>query len=74
MKISYYSETDTLYIDLNSAVGTDTAKVAPDVAVDLDADGNLVRVEIEHASRRVDLSRLDTQSLPLTGLSLIGKS
>ncbi len=74
MKVKYYSETHTLYIDLNNAVETDTAEVAPDVAVDLDADGNLVGIEIEHASQWVDLSRLDTQSFPLTGLSLVGSS
>jgi len=74
MKVKYYSETHTLYIDLNNAVETDTAEVAPDVAVDLDADGKLVGIEIEHASRWVDLSRLDTQSFRLTGLSLVGSS
>jgi len=74
MKVRYYSETDTLYIDLNNAVETDTADVALDVAVDPDADGNLVGIEIEHASRWVDLSRLVTQSFPRTGLSLVGSS
>jgi uncharacterized protein YuzE len=63
MRLSYYPETDTLYIDLKEAPGADTREVAQDVVIDLDADGRTVGIEIEHASEKVNLSRLETEGL-----------
>ena len=70
MKFSYYSETDSLYIDLAAAVSAESKEVAPGVVLDFDSEGRLVGVDIDHASRIVDLSRLDAEALPLGGLSV----
>ena len=72
MKLMYYRDTDTLYIDLLNKPGVDAAEVAPDVVLDLDADGNAVGIEIEHASGKVELSRLEAVALPTSSLSLVG--
>lgn len=65
MKFKYYAETDSLYIDLSEKTSVDSKKVAPGVVLDFDSDGNLVGIDIDHASIIVNLSRLEAQSLPL---------
>lgn len=70
MKLHYYPETDSLYIDLAERTGVDTEEVAPGVVLDFDAEGNVVGIDIDHASRIVDLSRLEAESLPLKTVAL----
>ena len=70
MKLSYYPETDSLYIDLSAKTGVDSNEVAPGVVLDFDADGQLVGIDIDNASKIVDLSRLEAVELPLKGVSL----
>ena len=65
MKFSYYPETDTLYIDLLDRPGADVLEIVTDFVVDVDADGTPVGIELEHASERTDLSRLEVQGLRL---------
>ena len=70
MKFHYYPETDSLYIDLSEKVSTDSREIAPGVVLDLDAEGQLVGIDIDHASQIVDLSRLEVEALPIAKLSL----
>jgi uncharacterized protein YuzE len=72
MKIKYYPETDTLYIDLVDRPGADVLEIARDFVVDVDVQGLPVGIEIEHASEKIDLSRIETEALPLSGLLLKG--
>lgn len=65
MKLHYYPDTDSLYVECRAAAGVKTLEVADGLNVDLDADGNVVGFDIDHASRRLDLSTLETTSLPL---------
>ena len=57
MKVQYYPETDSLYIDLSQKVSADAQEVAPGVVLDFDAEGHLVGIDIDHASQFVDLSQ-----------------
>ena len=70
MKFHYYPETDSLYIDLAERPSADSQEVAPGVVLDFDADGGLVGIDIDHASRVVNLSRLEAVSLPVASVSL----
>ena len=70
MKFHYYPETDSLYIDLSDKVSVDSREAAPGVVLDFDAEGHVVGIDIEHASKVVDLSRLEAEALPVTSLSL----
>lgn len=70
MKFFYYPETDSLYIDLSQKTSVDSKEVAPGVVLDFDADGRLVGIDIDHASRVVDLTRLEAENLPITSFSL----
>jgi uncharacterized protein YuzE len=64
MKLHYYPETDSLYIELITVPGTEAREIVPGLVVDLDADGNVVGLDIDHASRKLDLSKIETIALP----------
>ena len=67
MKFHYYPDTDSLYIELSEREGSDSREVAPGVVLDLDEDGGLVGIDIDHASSVVDLTKLEVTSLPVPG-------
>jgi uncharacterized protein YuzE len=64
MKLHYYPETDTLYIELQPRPGIEVREVADGLNVDIDAAGEVVGFDIDHASKRLDLSTLETVALP----------
>ena len=70
MKFHYYPETDSLYIDLAARSSSDSKEVAPGVVLDFDAEGQLVGIDIQHASQIVDLSRLEAEALPAANISV----
>lgn len=70
MKLHYYEETDSLYIDLSEKPGAESKEVAPGVVLDFDAAGRLVGIDVDHASEVIDLSRLETESLPLDSAAM----
>jgi uncharacterized protein YuzE len=70
MKFKYYAETDSLYIDLSEKTSVDSNEVAPGVVLDFDADGNLVGIDIDHASKIVNLAQLEAQALPIQTLAV----
>ena len=69
MKLHYYPETDSLYIELKAAPGAETREVVPGLNVDLDAAGEVVGFDIDGASRRLDLTKLETIALPTKATS-----
>ncbi len=71
MKLHYYPETDSLYIELSEVAGTDSQEVAPGIVLDFDADGRLVGIDIDHAGQVADLSSLEALGLPLATLRAI---
>lgn len=74
MKLSYHSDTDSLYIHLSEKTGVDVIEVSEGFAVDVDADGKLVGIDIEaNASTIVDLSRLELDGVFLESLYLAGE-
>lgn len=66
MKLSYYPETDSLYIELSQRPSVDSEEVAPGIVLDYDAEGKVVGIDIDNASKVSDLSVLEAVSLPLT--------
>ncbi len=65
MKLHYDADTDSLYIDLADRTGTDSLEVSPGVVMDLDSENRIVGVDIEDASKIVDLSCLEAEALPI---------
>ena len=70
MKLSHDPETDSLGIDLNARPSADSQELADGVVVDVDAEGQPVGIDIQHASRTLDLSTLETRSLPALTVKL----
>jgi uncharacterized protein YuzE len=64
MKLHYYPETDSLYIELKDAPGTEEREIVEGLLADFDAAGNVVGLDIDHASRKLDLSKVETIALP----------
>ena len=64
MKLHYYPETDSLYIELKSTPGVEARQIVEGLVGDLDAKGDVVGFDIDHASRKLDLSKVETISLP----------
>ena len=65
MRLEYYPETDTLYIELQEGPGTDAQEVAPNIVLDFNAAGEVIGIEIEHASERTDLKNFQLASFPI---------
>lgn len=64
MKLHYYPETDSLYIELKDIPGTQAREVVEGLNVDLDENGDVVGFDIDHASGKLDLSKIETFALP----------
>jgi uncharacterized protein YuzE len=64
MKLSYDAKTDSLYIHLADRPSIDSDEVVEGVVLDYDADGALVGVDVQHASRKADISTLSLMNLP----------
>ena len=65
MKLHYYPETDSLYVELKAGPGAETREVSDGMNVDLDVNGSVLGFDIDHASRRFDLSTLETKPPPV---------
>ena len=65
MKLHYYGETDSLYIELSDAAGAESREVAPGIVLDYAANGALVGIDIDQASSNVSLGVLETIDLPI---------
>ncbi|HUK51720.1 MAG TPA: DUF2283 domain-containing protein [Candidatus Binatia bacterium] len=64
MKLHYYPETDSLYIELSPEPSTDSREISESLVVDFDARGRVVGLDIQHASETMDLKTLEAESLP----------
>ncbi|CAN5513604.1 hypothetical protein BH10PSE7_BH10PSE7_00990 [soil metagenome] len=65
MKLHYYPETDSLYIELKSGPGIETREIVEGLNVDFDEAGDVVGFDIDHASGKLELSKIETTALPL---------
>jgi uncharacterized protein YuzE len=70
MKIRYYPETDSLYIELLSQPGTDVTVVGDDIRIDVDATGRAVGIDIDNASKYYDVGNLEAIGIPAVRLAL----
>jgi uncharacterized protein YuzE len=64
MKLNYYSDTDSLYIDLSEQPSVESREISEGIVLDYDASGNLVGIDIDNASRKVELKKLTLNKLP----------
>jgi uncharacterized protein YuzE len=57
MKVNYYPDTDSLYIDLTEQPSVESREISEGVVLDYDQSGNLVGIDIDNASHKVELQR-----------------
>ncbi len=63
MKIQYFSDTDTVYLQLNEKPIAETKDLDENTIIDVDAEGKLVAITIEHAKERADISNFVFQQV-----------
>ena len=68
MRISYDPKTDSLYIHLTERPSIESDEVANGIVLDFAGDGALVGIDVQHASRQVDISRLLIDNMPFHAL------
>jgi uncharacterized protein YuzE len=64
MKLNYYPETDSLYIDLSEKTSVESKEISEGVVLDYDVVGNLVGINIDNASKKIQLKELILSRLP----------
>jgi uncharacterized protein YuzE len=63
MKVRYFEDTDTLLIELRAATVSETRDLDENTVIDLDAEGNICSITIEHASVRADAPRFSFEKV-----------
>lgn len=64
MKLNYYPDTDSLYIDLSEQPSAESREISEGIVLDYDISGKLVGIDIDNASTKVELNRLVLNKLP----------
>lgn len=64
MKIEYFPDTDSLYIDLADRPGADTREIEDGIILDVDEFGRAVGIDIDQASKHLSLNILNLKRLP----------
>lgn len=64
MKLNYYPDTDSLYIDLSSKTSVDSKEISPGIVLDYDSNGDLSGIDIDNASRKLDLKDIVISHVP----------
>ena len=58
MKINYFLDTDTALFEFSNAVVFETQEINENINIDLDRDGNLVSMTVEHAKQNANLEEI----------------
>lgn len=64
MKIKYFQDTDTLYIEFRSVEVAETKDLDENTLLDLDHDGNICGITIEHARDRAEIPKFSYEQIP----------
>lgn len=63
MRIRYFTDTDTLYIEFRAAAVAGTRDLDENTLLDIDADGNICAITIEHASERTGIPQFSYEQV-----------
>jgi uncharacterized protein YuzE len=64
MKLNYYPETDSLYIDLSSKPSMESVEISEGVVIDYDDAGNITGIDIDNASHKINLNEIILNKIP----------
>lgn len=63
MKVTYFKDTDTLYIEFNEQNISETRDLDENTVMDLDSNGNICAITFEHASDRTDVQQITLEGI-----------
>ncbi len=63
MKVKYFKDTDTLYIEFNTENIAETKDLDENTLLELDANGNICAITFEHASNRTDVQQVTLEGI-----------
>ena len=63
MKIKHFTDTDTALVEFSDHQVEQTKEINENIYIDLDADGNLVNMTIEHASKQANIAEIAYQQI-----------
>jgi uncharacterized protein YuzE len=63
VKIKYFKDTDTALLEFSGREVAETREVSENVYIDLDGDGNLVSMTVEHAAERAALPEVAVEEV-----------
>jgi uncharacterized protein YuzE len=72
MRLNYYADTDSLYIDLSEQPSAESREISEGVVLDYDSAGHLVGIDIDNASTKVQMDTLILSKLPGTVETIAG--
>ncbi len=64
MKLNYYPETDSLYIDLSSKPSEESIEISEGIILDYDDNGHITGIDIDNASHKIDLNEIILNKIP----------
>ena len=64
MKIKYFQDTDTLYIEFRAVEVAETRELDENTLLDLDREGNICALTIEHARERAGIPAFSYEQIP----------
>ncbi len=65
MKIKYFQDTDTLYIEFRGTEAVETRDLDEDTLLDIDKDGNICAITVEHAKARTNIPQFSFEQIPV---------
>lgn len=65
MEIKYFQDTDTLLVNFTSKEIVDTRSLNENILIELDQDGNLVSMTIEHAKQQANILNFSYQQVAI---------
>lgn len=65
MRLNYYPETDSLYIDLSSKPSKESLEISEGIVLDYDSDGHITGIDIDNASQKIDLKEIILNKVPV---------
>lgn len=63
MKIKYFQDTDTLYIEFKTTEVAETKNLDENTLLDIDSEGNICAITVEHASKRTDIPHFSFEQI-----------
>ena len=72
MRLQYYPDTDSLYIDLSHRTSVESREISEGIVLDYDESGHVVGIDIDNASLKVELHELMVSKVPFTTQTITG--